>query len=110
MPKSFISKHFKYVVYKVTFPNGKIYVGKDIGTGGHTIRYFGYWNNALVEQDFSKEQLMKWTLTREILFESSDKQLISIKEGEFIRALKSNDPAFGYNLTHRSKTANRTDK
>ena len=33
--------HFKYVVYKLTFPNGKIYIGKDIGGEGHSLRYFG---------------------------------------------------------------------
>jgi hypothetical protein len=40
--------HFKYVVYKITFPNGKIYVGKDEGGLGHSLRYFGSWDNALV--------------------------------------------------------------
>ncbi|CTQ54758.1 hypothetical protein LP7551_03293 [Roseibium album] len=28
-----------YVVYKLTFPNGKIYIGKDIGGEGHSLRY-----------------------------------------------------------------------
>ena len=94
---------FDYVIYKITFPNGKIYVGKDIGGTGHSLRYFGSWNNALVSQDFTKEQLSNFTLRKEILFESSDKAEVSQKEGEFILALRSNEPEIGYNQTHRPK-------
>ena len=65
--------HFEYVIYKITFPNGKIYIGKDIGGKGHSIRYFGSWDNNIVSKDFSKEDLMNFTLTKEILFESLDK-------------------------------------
>lgn len=92
---------FKYVVYKITFPNGKIYVGKDEGGTGHSLRYFGSWSNALIEQDFSKAELHDLTLRKQILFESEDKLEVRRMEIEFIRALKSNDPAIGYNQTHR---------
>ena len=95
--------HFDYVIYKITFPNGKIYIGKDIGGTGHSLRYFGSWNNALVAQDFTKEQMSNFTLRKEILFESNDKAVVSQKEGEFILALCSNDPAIGYNQTHRPR-------
>lgn len=99
-----MSLHFKYVVYKLTFPNGKIYVGKDIGGSGHSLRYFGSWNNKAVETDFPKEQLLNFTLRKEILFESDDKIEVGRKESEFIRLLKSNDPNVGYNETHRKKS------
>lgn len=95
--------HFDYVVYKLTFPNGKIYVGKDIGGNGHSLRYFGSWNNESVERDFTKEQLLNFIIRREILFESKDKKEVGKKETEFIRFLKSNDPIIGYNQTHRSR-------
>lgn len=95
--------HFNYVVYKLTFPNGKIYVGKDIGANGHSIRYFGSWNNEVVERDFTKEQLSDWSIRKEILYESNDKVEIGRKESEYIRALKSNDPTIGYNLTHKKR-------
>jgi hypothetical protein len=72
--------HFDYVIYKITFPNGKIYVGKDIGGSGHSLRYFGSWNNALVAQDLTKEQLSDFTLRKEILFESNDKNEVSKKK------------------------------
>jgi hypothetical protein len=96
--------HFDYVIYKITFPNGKIYVGKDIGGSGHSLRYFGSWNNALVAQDLTKEQLSDFTLRKEILFESNDKNEISKKEGEFILALRANDESIGYNQTHRPRS------
>jgi len=90
-----------YVVYKITFPNGKIYVGKDIGGDGHSLRYFGSWNNAIVEADLSEEQLRDFTVRKEILFESLDKGLVTERESHFIRELQSNEPDIGYNQTHR---------
>jgi len=92
---------FSYVVYKITFPNGKIYVGKDEGAKGHSIRYFGSWDNELVSQDFSKEELADFTLRKEILFETTDKVEVRQKEIEFILLLRSNEPAVGYNQTPR---------
>lgn len=89
--------HFAYVIYKITFPNGKIYIGKDIGGIGHSLRYFGSWNNELVAKDFSKEDLRSLTLTKEILFESQDKAEVSGKEAEFILNYQSNNPEIGYN-------------
>ncbi len=41
------------IVYKITYPNGKIYIGKDL-TG--TFSYFGSPNSKLLESDFSNEQ------------------------------------------------------
>lgn len=92
-----------YVVYRVTFPNGKIYIGKDIGEPGHSLRYFGSWDNLTVEADFTTDQLRDFTLRKEILFESSDKAVVSAKESELIRLHKSNDPNIGYNRTHRRR-------
>ena len=88
---------FSYVVYKITFPNGKVYIGKDIGGQGHSIRYFGSWDNATVENDFSKEELSSFTLKKEILFESSDKDEVSRKEFELILGHNSHNLLFGYN-------------
>ena len=88
---------FMYVVYKITFPNGKIYVGKDIGGTGHSIRYFGSWADELIEADFSKEQLSNFVVRKEILFESANKREVSQKENELIISLQSNNPQIGYN-------------
>lgn len=94
---------FNYVVYKITFPNGKIYIGSDTQRGGHHINYFGSWSVDLVEKDFTKEQLLNFTVRKEILFESDDKKEVLKKEGEMIRGLRSNEERIGYNRTHKSK-------
>ena len=90
-------RKFSYVVYKITFPNGKIYIGKDVGGNGHTIRYFGSWNYSKVEADFTKKELMDFTIRREILFESDDKIEVGQREMELIVAHGANDPKRGYN-------------
>jgi len=89
--------HFDFVIYKITFPNNKIYIGKDVGKNGHSLRYFGSWNNELVSKDFSKYELMNFTITKEILFESNDKIEVNKREADFIVKFKSNDPTVGYN-------------
>lgn len=84
------------VIYKITYPNGKIYIGQD---KTDNIRYFGSANPDLIEQDFTREQRKSFTVTREILFESnaiSNKELSRL-EMDFIRQFQSNDPAIGYN-------------
>ena len=55
------------VVYKVTYPNGKIYVGKDLT---NTLTYFGSVQAALVAADFTDEQHRDFTIRKEILMES----------------------------------------
>jgi hypothetical protein len=55
------------VIYKITFPNGKIYVGQDV-TG--TVSYFGSANPRLIEADFTPEQCRDITVRKEILWES----------------------------------------
>ena len=89
--------YFNYVVYNIIFPNGKIYVGSDTQRGGHHINYFGSWSVELVERDFTKEQLLNFSIQKEILFESDDKNEVLKKEGEMIRELKSSEERIGYN-------------
>lgn len=55
------------VIYKITYPNGKIYVGKD---PTNTIDYFGSPESDLIAVDFSREQRKDFTVRKEILFES----------------------------------------
>ena len=84
------------VIYKITYPNGKINIGKDL-TG--TVNYFGSVNSALIQNDFTSEQSRDFTVRKEILWQSdtaTDRQ-VNAKEVEFIRAFRSNDPAVGYN-------------
>ncbi len=103
-----MAKKFAYVVYRITFPNGKTYIGKDIGYDGHTIRYFGSWDHRRVEEDFTKKELRDFTVRREILFESADKKEVGRKEMELIVKLGSNDPKLGYNRTPKFRGSGET--
>lgn len=54
-------------VYKITYPNGNIYIGKDLTD---SINYFGSANNKLIEKDFTREEKRNFTIRKEILWES----------------------------------------
>ena len=85
------------IIYKVTYPNGKIYVGTDLTD---SINYFGSADSALIEADFpNREDRRTFTITREILWESetASNNEVDRKEKEFIRRLRATDPAIGYN-------------
>lgn len=82
------------VIYKITYPNGKIYIGKDL-TG--TLTYFGSVNSALVERDFTKEQRRDFSIRKEILMESEDADEINRSESKYILKYDSNNPVIGYN-------------
>lgn len=90
------------VIYKITYPNGKIYIGQD---RTNSINYFGSASSALIARDFTPEQRKDFTIRREILWEweTATVSEVTKKENEFIRALKSNHPAIGYNQSPRVK-------
>src|SRR5437867_4306455 len=98
------------VIYKITYPNDKIYIGKDLTD---SINYFGTANNALIAADFTREQRRDFTIRREILWESdtATDHEVSRKEIEYIRAFRSNEPSIGYNRWPRqAKRKNRPDE
>ena len=97
------ARKLPYVVYKLTFPNGKIYVGMDIGAGGHSLRYFGSWDTLSVEADFSIDELRDFSVRKQILFESWDAGEVRRMESDWIVKLNASDPSVGYNRTHRRK-------
>jgi len=86
-------------VYKITYPTGKIYIGKDtVGSA----RYFGTPDMDVVNADFQrlpKEQRMDYTVRKEILWESdtASEEELSAKEVEMILKHRSNNPDVGYN-------------
>jgi hypothetical protein len=86
-------------IYKITYPTGKIYIGKD-SIGSH--RYFGSPDMHLINREFEglpAEQRMDYTIRKQILWESEDcsEEELAEKEVEFIRKNRSNDPEIGYN-------------
>jgi hypothetical protein len=86
-------------VYKITYPTGKIYIGKDsVGSA----RYMGSPDLDLVNADFETlpERVRRdYTIRKEILWESetATEAELSAKEVELIRAYRANDPSIGYN-------------
>ena len=84
------------VIYKITYPNGKIYIGQDIT---NSINYFGSANNELIEKDFTREQKQDFTIRKEIIWESTEatNQEVTQKEIELILKYNSNNCQIGYN-------------
>ncbi len=92
------------VICKITYPNGKIYIGNDL-TG--LLANFGSANSRLIEKDFTPAQRRDFSARKAILWESgsvSDME-VNKKEVEFIHKYQSNDPAVGYNQWPKSKFA-----
>lgn len=93
-------------VYKITYPTGKIYIGKD-SVGSY--RYYGSPNMEVVNADFENlpDDIRKdYTIRKEILWESEDatEKVLSEKEVEFIRKYESNNPEIGYNQWPKFKS------
>ena len=86
-------------IYKLTYPTGKIYIGKD-SYGSY--RYFGSPDISVINHDFERllEDVRKdYSVRKEILWESEDstEEELSAKEIEFIRDYQANNPEVGYN-------------
>ncbi|HYT43087.1 MAG TPA: GIY-YIG nuclease family protein [Methylomirabilota bacterium] len=87
------------VIYKITYPNGKIYIGLDLTD---TLNYFGSANSQIIEKDFTREQRRDFIIRKEILLEfpdDTDNSEIYRREVDFIIECRSNDPSKGYNRT-----------
>ncbi len=82
------------IIYKITYPNGKIYIGKDLT---NSINYFGSANSELIAKDFTREERQSFTIKREILLESKDESEINKAESKYILEYRSNNPEIGYN-------------
>ncbi len=90
------------VIYKITYPNGKIYIGQDITD---SINYFGSASSKLIAKDFTREQRRDFMIRKEILWESETalNEEVNRKEIEYIKAFRSNDPEVGYNRLPKLK-------
>ena len=92
------------VIYKITYPNGKIYIGKDLTD---SINYFGSADSKTIEKDFTREQRRDFTIRKEILWKSdtASDQEVNRKEVEYIKIFKSNNPEIGYNQWPKLKSS-----
>jgi hypothetical protein len=83
------------VVYRITYPNGKIYVGMDLT---NTLTYMGSPRHPPTTADFTPEQVLDFVVRKQILWEGTvPDAVVRAKEIEFIRLLRANDPTIGYN-------------
>lgn len=90
------------VVYKITYPNGKIYVGQDLTDSAN---YFGSAKSDAFLRDFSQEQLDDFSVRKQVLwssFEASNSEVSTI-EAKLIVDLEANNPSKGYNLRPKWK-------
>jgi len=83
-------------IFKITFPNKKIYIGKDL-TG--TLTYFGSFDPHYVKADYKNVKTPCFTLKKEILWESetADDEDVARREAAYIRIFDSDNPKIGYN-------------
>ncbi len=97
------------VIYKITYPNGKIYIGKDMTD---SINYFGSADDDLIAKDFTREERKTFTIKKEILFQSkkiTNRKISKLEEKCIIR-YRSNDPEIGYNQHPKFKNTIRKMK
>ncbi|WP_312134755.1 hypothetical protein [Sphingobacterium sp.] len=92
----------KKVVHKITYPNGKIYIGKDLT---NTLNYLGSANSRLIAADFTEEQTVDFTIRKQIFWESFIADIIEVNKVEvvLIRKHQSNNPEIGYNIWSKFK-------
>jgi hypothetical protein len=98
------------VVYRVTYPNRKIYIGSDLTDA---ITYFGSPDKALIAPDFpTRESRGSLTIRKDILWESctAEDSKVRRKERELIVAYEANDSGVGYNRSLRLAPASALTK
>lgn len=97
-----LTVYFMQVIYKITYPNGKIYIGQD---RTNSINYFGSANNDLIEKDFTRDKKRDFTIRKEIIWESETSSIEELNRIEiiFIEKFQSNDPTIGYNRRPKLK-------
>jgi hypothetical protein len=86
----------RIVIYKITYPNGKIYVGQDVTD---SVNYFGSASSRLIAEDFTAEERDDMTIRKQVIWSSESANLgeIDQREVEYIIRLSANDPQIGYN-------------
>jgi hypothetical protein len=92
------------VIYKITYPNGKIYVGQDLTDSPN---YFGSAKTDEFRADFTQQELdNNFTVSKSVIWSSMDasKAEVSAMERSLIVELGANDPSKGYNRWPKWRT------
>ncbi|GAA1101649.1 GIY-YIG nuclease family protein [Nocardiopsis composta] len=85
------------VIYKITYPNGKIYIGSD--RTDSRLTYFGSPSKEVLERDFDRVDLQDFWVRKQILWQSETATTSEVLrwENELIIEHGANDPGRGYN-------------
>ncbi|MFB7673837.1 hypothetical protein ACFC26_20760 [Kitasatospora purpeofusca] len=85
------------VVYKITYPNGKIYIGSD--RTDSRLTYFGSPSKEKLHRDFDFAELRDFIIRKEILWESETATIGEVLRMEKLLIVehRANDPERGYN-------------
>lgn len=83
-------------VYKITFPNGKIYVGSDTTD---SVAYTGSLDETTIKEDFPIYARQRFVIVKELLWFRDDatRSETCAEEQRWIKRLQSNNPEIGYN-------------
>lgn len=92
-------------VFKIIFPNGKIYVGSDTASTARLdfFKYFGTpqkaKNEMLSEMEEYLAGIKEYVVKKEILYSQENVRVGDILqiEQKFIKSLNAKDPSIGYN-------------
>lgn len=84
------------IVYKITYPNGKIYIGQD---RTDDINYFGSADSFTIAKDFTARQRQCFTICKEIVCRLKNCTIQELNECErlWIEKCQSHKPDKGYN-------------
>lgn len=93
-------------IYKITYPNGKIYIGQD---RTDDINYFGSADSATIAADFTRRERRNFVVRKEILCDLTDTSVkeLNWREARMIQRFCSNDPEKGYNRSPRGRRVTR---
>ena len=86
------------IIYKIIYPNGKIYIGQD---RTDDVNYFGSACSFAIAKDFTFQERQDFTVRKVILarYKNIELKELNKREREFISKFRSNDPEIGYNRT-----------
>lgn len=90
------------VIYKITYPNGKIYIGQD---RTNDVNYFGSADSFTIAKDFSVSAREDFTVRKQILttLHGCTIQELNNEERKHILLSESCNPSIGYNRTYAAR-------
>jgi predicted GIY-YIG superfamily endonuclease len=89
-------------IYLITYPNGKIYIGQD---RTDDINYFGSAHSDTIAKDFTRQQRKDMTIRKQVVWDKRNTTIQELNKAErrWIKRLRSNDPAVGYNRSPQGR-------